>query len=68
MAARKPKIPSITDIRVLQQWRIQPDENGMEGYVCVGWELQIQRGTDEWEKLDIENVVLPDVQNVSEEQ
>ena len=63
MAARKPKIPSITDIRVLQQWRIQPDENGMEGYVCVGWELQIQRGTDEWEKLDVENVVLPEVQN-----
>lgn len=63
MAPRKPKIPSITDIRVLQQWRIQPDENGMEGYVCVGWELQIQRGTDEWEKLDVENVVLPEVQN-----
>lgn len=62
MAARKPKIPSITDIRVLQQWHIQTDESGMDGYVCIGWELQIQRGTDEWEKLDVENVVLPEIQ------
>lgn len=60
MAARKPKIPALTDIRVLQQWKIQPDQNGMESYVLSGWELQVQRGTDEWEKLDVENVVIPD--------
>jgi len=60
MAPRKPKIPALTDIRVLQQWKIQPDENGHDAYVLAGWELQIQRGTDEWEKLDVENVVLPE--------
>ena len=63
MAPRKSKTPSITDVRVFQQWRVQPDENGIESYVCVGWELQVQRGTNEWEKLDVENVVLPEVQN-----
>lgn len=60
MAPRKTKIPAITDMRVLQQWRIHPDENGQENYVMISWELQIQRGTDEWEKLDIENVIIPD--------
>ena len=60
MAPRKPKVPSITDMRVVQQWKIQPDENGQENYTLVGWEFQIQRGTDEWEKLDIENVIIPD--------
>jgi hypothetical protein len=60
MAARKTKIPALTDIRVLQQWKIQPDQNGMDSYVLAGWELQVQRGTDEWEKLDVENVVIPD--------
>lgn len=60
MAARKTKIPALTDIRVLQQWKIQPDQSGMDSYVLAGWELQVQRGTDEWEKLDVENVVIPD--------
>lgn len=63
MAPRKTKTPSITDMRILQQWSIQTDENGMEGYVCIGWELQIQRGTDEWEKLDVENVIVSKNQN-----
>jgi hypothetical protein len=60
MAPRKPKVPALTDIRVVQQWHIKKDENGMDGYVLSGWEIQVQRGTDEWEKIDIENVVLPD--------
>ena len=62
MATRKSKTPSLTDIRVLQQWKIQTDETGMDQYVCVGWELQVQRGSDEWEKLDVENVILPEIQ------
>ena len=63
MAPRKAKTPALTDIRVFQKWLIQKDENGLDNYVCVGWDLQVQRGTDEWEKLDIENVVLSEVQN-----
>ena len=60
MASRKIKIPAITDIRVVQHWQIQPDQEGNESYINVGWELQIQRGTDEWEKLDVENVIVPE--------
>lgn len=60
MAPRKQKIPSLTDMRIVNKWRIQADENGHEGYVLEGWEIQIQRGTDEWEQLDVENIVLPD--------
>ena len=62
MAPRKPKIPAITDIRVVQHWQIQRDQSGNEAYANVGWELQIQRGTDEWEKLDVENIIVPEVQ------
>jgi hypothetical protein len=61
MATRKTKIPAITDLRVVQHFQIQRDENGNESYTNVGWELQLQRGTDEWEKLDVESVVLPEV-------
>lgn len=60
MAPRKPKKPSITDIRVLQTWRPEMNTDGLS---FIGWELQIQRGTDEWEQLDVENVVLPKIQN-----
>jgi hypothetical protein len=56
--SRKPKVQSLTDLRIYQTWTIQPDENGLEQYVCSGWELQVQRGTDEWEKLDVVNVVV----------
>lgn len=61
MATRKTKIPAITDLRVVQHFQIQRDESGNESYVNVGWELQLQRGTDEWEKLDVESVILPEV-------
>lgn len=57
MTARKPKIPAITDIKAVQRWEIQRDENGLEGYVMAGWHLQIQRGTDEWEQVEVENIV-----------
>ena len=62
MATRKAKIPAVTDLRVVQHWQIQKDEQGNESYVNVGWELQLQRGTDEWEKLDVENVLVAEVQ------
>jgi hypothetical protein len=54
---RKPKTPAITDIKAVQRWEIRKDENGLEGYIMAGWHLQIQRGTDEWEKVDVENVI-----------
>lgn len=57
MTARKTKIPAITDIKAVQRWEIQRDENGLEGYVMAGWHLQIQRGTDEWEQVDVENII-----------
>ena len=62
MATRKSKVPSITDIKVVQHWQIQKDQEGNETYVNVGWELQMQRGTDEWEKLDVENLIVPEAQ------
>ena len=61
MPARKPKIPAVTDLRVVQHWQIQKDQDGNDTYVNVGWELQLQRGTDEWEKLDVVMSVLPEV-------
>lgn len=60
MTARKPKIPAITDIKAVQRWEIQRDENGLEGYVMAGWRLHIQRGTDEWQEVAIENIVPED--------
>lgn len=60
MAPRKQKTPAITDLKVVQHWQIQKDEGGNESYVNVGWELQLQRGTDEWEKLDVENIIVPE--------
>ena len=62
MAPRKPKTPAITDLRVVQHWQIQRDQEGNESYVNVGWELQLQRGTDEWEKLDVESIIVPEAQ------
>jgi len=61
MPARKPEIPAVTDLRVVQHWQIQKDQDGNDTYVNVGWELQLQRGTDEWEKLDVVMSVLPEV-------
>jgi len=60
MASRKTKVPAITDIKVVQHWQIQKDEAGNESYVNVGWELQLQRGTDEWEKLEVDNIIVPE--------
>lgn len=59
MATRKPKIQPLTDIRVVNIWRtMMDDDSGQPTQVLVGWELQVQRGTDEWEKLHVENVLL----------
>jgi len=61
MPPRKSKTPAVTDLRIVQHWQIQKDQDGNDTYVNVGWELQLQRGTDEWEKLDVVMSVLPEV-------
>jgi len=58
MAPRKPKIQPLTDIRVVNIWRTVMDDSGQPIQELVGWELQVQRGTEEWEKLHVENVML----------
>lgn len=58
MAPRKPKVQPLTDIRVVNIWKTVADDNGQPAQALVGWELQVQRGTEEWEKLHVENVLL----------
>lgn len=58
MAPRKPKVQPLTDIRVVNIWRTVMDDSGQPTQELVGWELQVQRGTEEWEKLHVENVLL----------
>lgn len=58
MTHRKPKIQPLTDIRVVNIWRTMVDDNGQPRQALVGWELQVQRGTEEWEKLNIENMMI----------
>lgn len=58
MVSRKTKTPTITDMRIQQSWQIQTDESNHENYVCTGWEIQVQRGTDEWVKIDVDNIII----------
>ena len=58
MAPRKPKVQPLTDIRVVNIWRTVMDDSGQPTQELVGWELQVQRGAEEWEKLHVENVLL----------
>ena len=57
MTTRKAKKQPITDIRAVQRYEIHRDENGLEGYVMAGWTLEYQRGTDQWHKVDITDVI-----------
>ena len=58
MVSRKAKTSNVTDIRIQQKWQIQPNENNMENYVCVGWEIQVKRGNDQWIPIEVDNVVV----------